>query len=211
MSAIDLESFKATALQRDPYDYLIVPGFLKSEAIKAIDGDYPDIAKPGSFPLNGLKPGPAFNALIADLEGPDMRAAFAEKFAVDLDGRPTTMTVRGHCQARDGRIHTDTESKIITVLIYMNTEEWRDSGGRLRVLRSNGDLNDYAAEVPPEAGTLLAFRRSEHSWHGHETYVGERRAIQLNWVADEAVVRREHRRHRLSAWLKSVVGGRRGG
>ena len=76
----------------------------------------------------------------------------------------------------------DTKSKILTILIYMNTESWQDSGGRLRVLRSPDDLEDYAAEVPPEAGTLLAFRRSERSWHGHETYVGERRAIQLNWV-----------------------------
>lgn len=206
MSAIDLENFRATALERDPYDYLIVPGFLKSEAIEAIDKDYPDIPGPGSFPLDGLKPGPSFMALIEDLQGPAMRAAFAEKFLVDLEGRPTTITVRGRCQAKDGRIHTDTESKILTVLIYMNTETWRESGGRLRVLRSDNDLEDYAAEVPPEAGTLLAFRRSERSWHGHETYVGERRAIQLNWVTDEAVVRRENRRHRVSAWMKSIVG-----
>lgn len=209
MSAIDLESFRATALERDPYDYLIVPGFLKSGAIAAIDADYPTIDKPGSFPLDGLKPGPAFTELIKDLESPDMRSAFADKFAVDLDDRPTTITVRGRCQAKDGRIHTDTESKILTILIYMNTEGWQDSGGRLRVLRSDRDLDDYAAEVPPEAGTLLAFRRSERSWHGHETYVGERRAIQLNWVTDEAVVRREHRRHSVSAWLKSIVGSGR--
>lgn len=209
MSAIDLDSFRATALERVPYDYLIVPGFLRQEAVAAIDSDYPPISKPGSFPLDGLAPGPAFSALIEELEGNDMRAAFAEKFLLDLEGRPTTVTVRGHCQAKDGRIHTDTESKIITVLIYMNTEDWQDSGGRLRVLRSDSDLNDYAAEVPPQAGTLLAFRRSERSWHGHETYVGERRAIQLNWVTDETVVRREHRRHKLSAWLKSVVGSGR--
>jgi hypothetical protein len=209
MSAIDIDSFRSTTLERDPYDYLIVPGFLKPDVIGAIDADFPEIAKPGSFPLSELKAGPTFTALIEELEAPEMRAAFAEKFSVDLEGRPTTVTVRGRCQARDGRIHTDTESKIITVLIYMNTDTWEESGGRLRVLRSNSDLDDYAAEVPPTAGTLLAFRRSERSWHGHETYVGERRAIQLNWVTDASVVRREHRRHRLSAWLKSVVGAGR--
>lgn len=209
MSAVDLDSFRATPLERDPYDYLIVPGFLKTDAIDTISTDFPAVSKPGSFPLDGLKPGPAFSALIEELKSPEVRSAFAEKFGVDLDGRPTTVTIRGQCQAKDGRIHTDTASKIITVLIYMNTERWQESGGRLRVLRSDSDLDDYAAEVPPEAGTLLAFRRSERSWHGHETFTGQRRSIQLNWVTDEAVVRREHRRHRLSAWLKSVVGSGR--
>lgn len=205
MSAIDLDRFRATALERDPYDYLIVPGFLKKEAVEAVDAAYPEVAGPGSFPLDTLKPGAAFEALVDELEGPAVRDAFAEKFGIDLAGRPTTITVRGQCQAKDGRIHTDTESKLITVLIYMNTE-WTNGGGRLRVLRSADDLQDYAVEVPPEAGTLLAFRRSDRSWHGHETFVGERKVIQLNWVTDEAVVRREQRRHRVSAWAKTLLG-----
>jgi len=71
-------------------------------------------------------------------------------------------------------------------------------------LRSKDNLDDYAAEVPPTAGTLLAFRRGERSWHGHETFVGPRRVIQLNWVTDMAVVRREQRRHRFSAWTKAL-------
>ncbi len=205
MSQIDLVGFSRTPLEREPYDYLIVPGFVKPDALAEITADYPAIDRAGSFPLAGLKAGPAFDALIAELEGPAVRDAFAEKFGIDLAGRPTTVTARGRCQARDGRIHTDTETKIITVLIYMN-DGWDGDGGRLRVLRSGADLNDYAAEVPPEAGTLLAFRRSERSWHGHEPFVGERRVIQLNWVTDEEVVRRELRRHRVSAWFKKIAG-----
>jgi hypothetical protein len=60
------------------------------------------------------------------------------------------------------------------------------------------------AEVPPVEGTLLAFRRSDKSYHGHKSFEGERRAIQLNWVTGPDVVRREMSRHRLSAWLKSI-------
>jgi hypothetical protein len=86
----------------------------------------------------------------------------------------------------------------------MNTEGLAGDGGRLRILRSKVDLDDYAAEVPPAAGTLLAFRRGEKSWHGHATYVGARRVIQLNWLTDMAFVRREQRRHRLSAWTKKL-------
>ena len=205
MTAIDLDGFSRTPLERDPYDYLIVPGFLKTSAIPAIAADYPAIAQPGSFPLDGLTTGPAFDALVTELEGPAMRDAFAEKFGVDLTGRPTMITARGACQAKDGQIHTDSETKILTVLIYMN-EGWERDGGQLRVLRSGTDLDDYAAEVPPAAGTLLAFRRSDSSWHGHEPFVGERRVLQLNWVTDESVVKREKRRHTVSAWFKKLSG-----
>lgn len=204
MPSIDLTAFETAPLAGDPYDHVIVPGFLRPEAIPAIEADYPAVGRPGSFPLHGLQYGPAFAALIAELEGPAMRDAFARKFGVELDGRPTMVTVRGRCQAKDGRIHTDSETKILTVLIYMNSG-WESDGGRLRVLRSAGDLDDFAAEVPPDAGTLLAFRRSDRSFHGHHSFVGPRRVIQLNWVTDAEVVRREQSRHRLSAWAKKLV------
>jgi hypothetical protein len=203
MSAIDLDSFDATPLEKDPYEFLIVPAFIKPEAIPEIDQAYPRIAKAGSFPLEELEFGEAFAAFLSELEGPEMRRAFEKKFGMNLEGRPTMITARGHCQAKDGKIHNDSETKLITVLIYMNTE-WAQDGGRLRVLRSSKSLDDYAAEVPPEAGTLLAFKRDDRSFHGHETCVGERRVIQLNWVTDEAVVRREKRRHRFSARVKSL-------
>ena len=66
------------------------------------------------------------------------------------------------------------------------------------------DLEDLRAEVTPLAGTMVAFRRSERSFHGHRPHVGERRSLQLNWVMDEAVVRRELSRHRWSARLKAL-------
>lgn len=203
MSAIDIDGFRATPLCRDPYDHLIVPGFLKAEAIAAVDTDYPAVNRPGSFPLSELDFGPAFAALVDELQSAPIRDAFAGKFGVDLGRRPSMVTVRGHCQAKDGRIHADTASKIITVLIYMNSH-WGSDGGRLRILRSAHDLEDFAAEVPPDAGTLLAFRRSDTSWHGHPSFVGERRVIQLNWVSNLWVVRREQGRHRISSWLKKL-------
>ncbi len=61
-------------------------------------------------------------------------------------------------------------------------------------------------ELPPVAGTLLAFKRSDNSWHGHKPFTGERRVIQLNWVTDEEIVRREQRRHRFSAMMKKIFG-----
>jgi hypothetical protein len=51
---------------------------------------------------------------------------------------------------------------------------------------------------------MVAFRRSEHSFHGHHPHRGMRRSIQLNWVSDDAVVRRELARHGWSARFKAL-------
>jgi SM-20-related protein len=113
------------------------------------------------------------------------------------------------CHARpypvDGRIHTGSQTKLVTALIYLNTG-WAAPGGRLRLLRGPDDINDMIAEVPPHAGTLPAFRRAANSWHGHMPYEGVRRAIMLNWMVDAATARRELRRHALSASFKSWFG-----
>ena len=112
-------------------------------------------------------------------------------------------TVRGFLRATDGSIHTDSETKIITVLLYLN-EDWGAEGGKLRILRNGTDLEDYVAEVPPSLGTLLVFKRSDTSWHGHKPFEGQRRVVQMNWVLDNDVVNREQRRHSLSTQFKKL-------
>jgi hypothetical protein len=201
---LDLATFRATELCRDPFDFLVVPGFVKPEARDAIDADFPRLDLPGSFPLSGLQYGPAFAALIDELRGEAVRDAFESKFGIDLSRRPTMFTVRSHCWEKDGRIHTDSASKVITVLIYMNMG-WEDASGRLRLLRSDTDLDDFVVEVPPEAGTLICFRRSDNSWHGHKPFTGPRRAIQMNWVNSQKVLRYETTRHRISAVVKKIL------
>lgn len=204
MDVLDLASFSATPLVRHPFEYVIVPRFIRAEARAAINADFPRIDAPGSFPISELSFGPAFGSLLAALQGPQMRQAFAEKFAVDLSHRPTVITVRGRCGTRDGHIHTDTASKIITVLIYMNPT-WEQSGGRLRLLRSAHDIDDVIAEIPPTEGTLVAFRRSANSFHGHKPFIGPRRVIQLNWVTGRGFGFRQLLKHRASAWAKSLL------
>ena len=153
-----LEAFRVTPLVREPFQHLVVPAFIGPAALDAINADYPKISSSGSFPVDQVTFGPAFQTLLDEFESDEFRDAFEEKFALDLSGRPTVTTVRGRCGAGDGQIHTDSKSKIITVLIYMN-ETWGQAGGRLRLLRSAHDLNDIILEVPPVSGTLLAFKR----------------------------------------------------
>lgn len=206
---LDLDALRRTPLVPLPFPFVIVPGFLPGPARRALSAGFPNIDKPGSFPVGDLAIGPVFRDFIAELEGPALRAAMAEKFAIDLAGRPTMVTVRGQARAADGRIHADSRTKIITVLIYMN-ESWEAEGGRLRLLRSQERLDDVIAEVPPAAGTLLAFRVTPNSWHGHAPVDGPRRVVQLNWVTDERVVRRERFRHGLSARVKRLFSRPRG-
>ncbi len=203
-SSLDLEAFARTPLARDPFDHLIVPGFVRAGACEALDGAFPAITRGGSFAADSVPHGPVFAAFLDELRGPEITRAMEAKFGIDLSGRPVMVTLRGQSRAKDGRIHADSKSKLVTVLIYMNPG-WRAAGGRLRLLRGSGDIEDYAAEVPPERGTLLAFRCAPHAYHGHKPFVGARRAIQLNWMTDAAVMTRELARHGLSAWTKRLL------
>lgn len=200
---IDVERFLATPPASEPFAHAIVPGFIHPSP--ALERDFPTVAKAGSFPLDELSHGPAFDRLVAELHSENLRRAVEQKLSVDLTGRPTMLTVRGHARAKDGRIHTDSTWKLVTLLIYMN-RGWSDAGGHLRLLRSPKNLDDYVADVAPEFGTAVFFRCTDNAWHGHTPYEGERRAIQLNWVADESWVRREQGRHRWSSRLKRWFG-----
>jgi SM-20-related protein len=208
MAALNFEALRSTPTVPEPFPHLVVPRFVMSDSLVKIEGQYPRLDSPGSFPLDGLTYGPAFQTLLDELNGPKFRKLCEEKFQVDLTGRPTTITVRGRCGTRDGNIHTDSETKIITVLLYMNSG-WEQSGGRLRLVRSPTDIEDVIVEVPPVEGTLVAFRRTDNSYHGHKPFIGPRRVIQFNWVTDCSAERRGIWRHRLSAWAKKLTGFRR--
>ncbi len=207
MGLLKLEALRGTPLQTDPFDYLVVEQFLDEAARASILEGFPPMPDAGSFPLSEVEVGPGLRALFDALDGAGFRQAIEEKFKLDLSGKPTMFTVRGRCDARDGRIHTDSKKKIITVLLYLN-EGWAEDGGRLRLLRSGEDLEAVITEVPPSFGTLLVFRRSDRSWHGHEPYVGPRKVIQMNWVVSDGVAAWEQLRHRISAAAKRFKGGR---
>jgi hypothetical protein len=203
MSLLNIEAFRETPLIEEPFEHLILPGFVRQDRIAPIIADYPKIEKGGSYPLISLDYGPAFKQLCEELQGEALRKAFADKFDMDLEGRPTTLTVRGRCRPKDGKIHTDSDTKLITVLVYLN-ENWDAEGGRLRLLRSGDGLEDAFAEAPPEAGSMVCFRNRGNAWHGHGPFDGVRRVLQLNWVTDEAAARQAERRHRRSAFWKRL-------
>jgi hypothetical protein len=201
---IDLDALDGTPLQRDPFDFLVVPDFLGPYTLAAAIADYPDIAGPGNHKPETLHYGPAFAALLDELKSAALTKHLGAKFGVDLFASPLTITIRRYCEPTDGHIHTDHRTKVVTMLVYLN-QGWDAEGGRLRFLRSADDLEDYAAEAVPLGGTMLAFRRSDTSFHGHKPYVGVRRMIQMNWVRQSPLERCEKRINRLTKPVRRLL------
>ena len=208
MSLINIDALRTAPLQTDPFDYLVVPGFLSAGALARTNADYPAIDSAANHALENLQYGPAFAALMEELQGPSFATALGERFDMPLATLPTTVTVRKFCERTDGNIHTDHKSKVITVLVYFN-EQWEHEDGQLRMLRSKGNIEDYVAQVPPLGGTMLAFRRTDHSWHGHTQFVGERRMVQVNYLDQSPFAVAAQRVSRFGThFMKNVLGMR---
>ena len=199
---IDFSALEKAQIIAEPFPFAVVSGFLRPETAMEISHDFPRVDFPGSVPLQDLEFGPMFGKLIKELEGDRLRQAIESKFDLSLTNRPTLITVRGRTRARDGRIHSDTKSKLITLLLYFNLK-WESDAGRLRILRDAENLEDYVQEIPPTFGTCLIFKVTENCWHGHKPYEGERRAIQLNYLSDQTALKQHLSKHHLSARLKS--------
>jgi hypothetical protein len=67
LQTLDLDAFRSTPLTKEPFDYLVVPGFVSQEVLAGINADYPEVAERGSFPVGQLTFGRAFEALVFNL------------------------------------------------------------------------------------------------------------------------------------------------
>jgi SM-20-related protein len=204
MGHLAIDRLRAAKIETEPFMYTVVSGFLSPAMVSRINATYPRIEKGGSYPMEMLDASMAIKEVIDELDGPEFEAAIADKFGVALEGRPKMYSLRGYTRAKDGQIHTDSKDKIITVLLYLN-ENWQQPGGRLRILKDGHDVDNFAAEVPPDNGTLLVFKRSDNSWHGHHPFEGQRRSLQMNWMTSEGSKGWHKVRHTLSAAVKKLT------
>lgn len=181
MRMIDLSLLEAAPVGTDPCQYLHVPHMIRREALAEINRDYPDIRERGNFAPEDLSYGPAFAELLEELRSPELKAAYERKYGIDLSQNPLQITVRKYVEDSDAHIHNDSRTKVVTVLFYFN-EGWEHEGGRLRLTRSEHDIEDYAAECLPADGNMISFVRSATSFHGYKPCNVERRSIQMYWV-----------------------------
>ena len=166
--------------------------------------DFPYIDSGGSFPSDNLKEGD-IKKLVEELEGDEFKAILENKLGVNLKDAEVITTLRGFSRFKDGKIHTDSQSKIVTVLLYLN-KNWDNEIGNLRLLKKNNDLDNYIQEISSEYGNLVAFKVTDNCWHGFVPFEGKRLSIQLNYIYPKSL--NIHKiRHKLSASFKKLISG----
>lgn len=205
-SQIDLAALEAAPLSQDPFDHVVARDFVPANALGRVIADFPSTPGAGAYVVEDASDSGAFRRLVNQMTGPTFADAVGRKFGLDLGALPTLCTVRTWCGRRDGRVHTDTADKVVTALLYLNAD-WDQEGGRLRLLRGPRSLADYAVEIPPDRGTLLLFRRSNHSWHGHPPFEGPRRVLQINWITRSEFLAFKQLRLRAAAAATAMLAG----
>ena len=204
LSILNPDAVRNAPLSREPYSYFLGSGALREEAIPDLKRDFPNITKTGYLTVDEVDLKGRFKGLIDEIESDEFSRVLSEKFGMDLTQYPRLTTIRKLSQAKDGRIHTDGPSKVMTLLIYMNDEWQQDGSGRLRVLYDENNFEPYAAEVPPTMGTIFAFLRAENSWHGHQPFTGERRVVQTAWITDAKEIERKRKRNGMAQFFKGL-------
>ena len=200
---LNFELIKKAEINSEFYPFFTVQDvFLNKEDHKRITKDFPSIIKGGSFPCDSVSYGKSIQSLIDSLEGDQMRAILENKFQVDLKDKPVVSTFRGYSRMKDGKIHSDSKTKIITVLLYLN-ENWDESIGLLRMLKEKDNIDNYIIEIPASMGSMVAFKVTNNCWHGFIPFEGKRCSIQLNYLYKEALSQHNFR-HKLSSFFKRL-------
>jgi hypothetical protein len=208
-SLLNLAAFDTAAASDDPYQHILIDDLLTPGVAARLEADYPAIDVTGYVTMEPEKLAPIFRDLVAELKGPALTEALSRAFDRDMHGYPRMVTMRRWSQAREGYIHTDSQRKVMTMLLYLNSA-WNDGpGGRLRVLYDGKNFEPYKLEVPPTNGTAFAFTRSDNSWHGHLPFTGERRVIQVTWLRDAEAMNRKTSNNGLHQKLKRLFGRRK--
>src|SRR5262249_49508420 len=93
---LNLNLLKQTSVIPKPFPHLTMSSFILPEYFSVLIADFPDISHRGSIPANSVKTSPAFQQFIAELEGDALKQILAEKFALDLQDKPSMLTLRGY-------------------------------------------------------------------------------------------------------------------
>jgi hypothetical protein len=201
---LQMDILQGSVVRALPFPHLIAADVLPHDREAALARDFPDMKMPGFFPVDDLRYGEAFAELIADLRGDEFSQLMADKFHRPLDRAPTLITIRRLSARKDGRVHTDGADKIASALIYLNAD-WHSAEGRLRMLAKPVFDAPDPIEISPVYGNFIAFERSDHSYHGHLPFVGERRVVQIAWLSSAEALARKQKRHSRISLLKAVM------
>ena len=204
-SVLKLDELKNATVSSSPYPYFVVENSIVESEVQAVIKDFPKIEQGGSYNIEDVEIKPHFAQLLASVDTPEFRQILTEKFEVDVMKHPMMITLRGFSRQKDGRIHSDSKSKLITILIYLN-ESWDAPTGRLRILNDDKDIHNYVTEINAGPGSLVAFKVTDNGWHGYIPYEGQRQSIQINFLTSEKANAKHKFFHGLSAKVKKIFG-----
>jgi hypothetical protein len=204
-SILKLDALKNAEVANTPYPYFVVENALADSEVQAVIQDFPKIEQGGSFNIEDVEIKPNFDRFLKSLDTPEFRQILTDKFDVNVMEHPMMITLRGYSRQKDGRIHSDSKSKLLTVLIYLN-ESWDAPNGRLRILNDDKDINNYVTEINAGPGSLVAFKVTDNGWHGYIPYEGQRQSIQINFLTSEKANAKHKFFHGLSAKVKKIFG-----
>jgi hypothetical protein len=204
-SILKLDALKNAQVESLPYPYFVVENALADSEVQAVIKDFPKIEQGGSFNIEDVEIKPNFDRFLKSLDTPEFRQILTDKFDVNVMEHPMMITLRGYSRQKDGRIHSDSKSKLLTILIYLN-ESWDAPNGRLRILNDDKDINNYVAEINAGPGSLVAFKVTDNGWHGYIPYEGQRQSIQINFLTSEKANAKHKFFHGLSAKVKKIFG-----
>jgi len=204
-SILKLDALKNAEVASTPYPYFVVENALADSEVQAVIQDFPKIEQGGSFNIEDVEIKPNFDRFLKSLDTPEFRQILTDKFDVNVMEHPMMITLRGYSRQKDGRIHSDSKSKLFTVLIYLN-ESWDAPNGRLRILNDDKDINNYVTEINAGPGSLVAFKVTDNGWHGYIPYEGQRQSIQINFLTSEKANAKHKFFHGLSAKVKKIFG-----
>lgn len=202
---LKLDALRNAPVAQTPYPYFVVENSILDSEVQSVIRDFPFLKQGGSFNLEDVEIKPHFDRLLKSVDTPEFRRILTDKFAVDVMEHPMMITLRGYSRQKDGRIHTDSKTKLLTILIYLN-ESWEAETGRLRILNNATDMNDYVAEINSGPGDLVAFKVTENGWHGYIPYEGQRQSIQINFLTNGKASAKHRFVHGLSAKMKKLFG-----
>lgn len=202
---LKLDALKAANVSTSPYPYFVVENALESTAVQSVIQDFPKLGQGGSYNIEDVAIKPNFDRFLKSLDCKEFRQILTDKFDVDVMEHPMMITLRGYSRQKDGRIHSDSKTKLLTILIYLN-ESWDAPTGRLRILNDETNIDNYAEEVNAGPGTLVAFKVVDHGWHGYVPYEGQRQSIQINFLTSDKANAKHRFVHGLSAKLKKLFG-----
>ena len=114
MKLINNEKLSKARVNKEFFPFFCVENiFLDNIDTQSVIDDFPSISDGGSFHVSSVSSGKLIKQLVYELESNEIKAILEKQFKVNLDEAKVATTLRGYSRKKDGKIHTDSKTKIL--------------------------------------------------------------------------------------------------